>query len=412
MADAVEDFRRRILRLDAGAEKILDAVEADPDNGEVLICAAILHLYGQTAADERAAVGYLDRAEAAGAGSGAFFAALRRWAGRDHEGAASALEEETFANPMNLFAAKICEFLYYILGQQHCGARFLKHMERLAPHHPENPDFLSMRSFAAELCGHFDDARGWAEASLERETRNPWAEHTLSHVLIRQGQIDEGGRRLRSFLPVAATCARPIHSHTAWHLALFELEHLELRNAEEILRSDIWGVVPDMTGEQIDAIALLWRLEMAGGSAEGIWSDIADHAVTGVGDFFMPFLTAHRVYALARAGRTEDLAAMERSMGEAKLSPVWNRMGFALVRAARAAGERRWSDAAKWMDPIIGNLTEAGGSDAQDDLFRQMYFFALVESGRRADAKNYLDRFLGDKARSPLDRRFERLTSH
>jgi len=35
-------------------------------------------------------------------------------------------------------------------------------------------------------------------------------------------------------------------------------------------------------------------------------------------------------------------------------------------------------------------MTAIGGSDAQDDLFRQMYFVALARSARRADARSFL----------------------
>jgi hypothetical protein len=49
-------------------------------------------------------------------------------------------------------------------------------------------------------------------------------------------------------------------------------------------------------------------------------------------------------------------------------------------------------------------MTSIGGSDAQDDLFRQTYLRSLQAAGRRADAAAYFDRNTANKSLTPLDR--------
>jgi hypothetical protein len=49
-------------------------------------------------------------------------------------------------------------------------------------------------------------------------------------------------------------------------------------------------------------------------------------------------------------------------------------------------------------------MTSIGGSDAQDDLFRQAYLRSLQAASRRADASAYFERMTADKSRTPLDR--------
>lgn len=406
---AVADFRRRLLRFDAGAEAILPAAARYPDDAMVLLCAATLHLYGQTGPDNAAAARFLEAAERCGAAARAphYLRALRHWQARRHDDAARALEAATAQDPDDLLSAKVCEFLYYVLGQQHSGPRFRRHIDPLAARHPADPDVLSMQSFAHELCGDLDSARALAERSLTIEPRNPWAEHTLSHVAIRQGDVEAGERRLRAFLPTAATCSRPIHSHTAWHVAMFELERLDYAKALALLRSDIWGFVPDMIGEQVDAIALLWRLEMAGGDAGLAWSDIADHIEARCSEAYMPFLSAHHVYALTRAGRRDAVRALCATVAGCVDDPVWTETGQAVVLAAVAFAEERWGDAATLLDPVMPRITTIGGSDAQDDLFRQMYGVALAKGKRTADARAF---FLADalpgKVPTALDTHF------
>jgi hypothetical protein len=59
---------------------------------------------------------------------------------------------------------------------------------RLEPMHADDPDFLAMVAFASELCGDYLTAEVRAERALRVEPRNPWAQHALTHVLIRQGR--------------------------------------------------------------------------------------------------------------------------------------------------------------------------------------------------------------------------------
>jgi hypothetical protein len=49
-------------------------------------------------------------------------------------------------------------------------------------------------------------------------------------------------------------------------------------------------------------------------------------------------------------------------------------------------------------------MTSIGGSDAQDDLFRQTYLRSLQAAGRRADAAAHFARITAGKAATPLDR--------
>ena len=48
-------------------------------------------------------------------------------------------------------------------------------------------------------------------------------------------------------------------------------------------------------------------------------------------------------------------------------------MGCAVIEAAAAFGAGDGARAAALLDPIMPMMTSIGGSDAQDDLFRQTY---------------------------------------
>src|SRR5260370_36437733 len=178
------------------------------------------------------------------------------------------------------------------LGLQYKGPRFRAPRRRLEGAHAEDPIFHAMTAIASELCSDYAAAEAVAERALAIEPRNPWAQHALSHVLIRQGRVAEGLARLESFLPLLAACGRPIHFHDAWHPALLHLEELHRAPAMRVFRTHIWGITPDFGVEQLDAIALLWRIEMAAGPMYAQWPSIAEHIAARALETFMPFMNA------------------------------------------------------------------------------------------------------------------------
>jgi hypothetical protein len=413
-ADAVaaaDDFVARVLRLDQGVEKILDAEKAWPEVPIIRLYTAAFHLFGQTETGRTAAATRLEacRRLAMNAREQALHHALTLLHANDNLRAVEALEAITAEWPRDLCSAKFAEFLYYILGQQHMGPRFRAHMARLESQHSDDPDFLAMSAFASELCDDFGDAEARSERALAREARNPWAQHALSHVLIRRGRIEEGRRRMESFLPLLATCGRPIHSHDAWHLALLYLEQLDVPATMRVFREHIWGITPDMIIEQLDAISLLWRIELSGTHMDAEWPSIAERVAPRSTETFMPFMNAHDVYALARAGRADVVDAAlacvraRSHMDDAEATRVWAPVGCAVIEAAAAFGAGDRARAAALLDPVMAEMPSIGGSDAQDDLFRQTYVRALQAAGRQSDATAYFNRMVGDKARTSLD---------
>ena len=409
---AADDFAARLLRLDQGVEAILDAAKRWPDTPIVQLYAATFWLYGQTDGALETAAVHLRACDALAMNTRerALHRALALWHGNDNLRAVEAMEAITTEWPSDLLTAKIAEFLYYVLGQQYMGPRFRAHMRRLEGAHAEDPDFLAMTAFASELCSDYAAAEAVAERALAIEPRNPWAQHALSHVLIRQGRVAEGLARLESFLPLLATCGRPIHCHDAWHLALLHLEQLDVAAAMRVFRTHIWGITPDVVVEQLDAIALLWRIEMAAGPMDAQWPSIAEHIATRALETFMPFMNSHYVYALARAGRADVVEAAlagvraRSAADDEEAKRVWAPVGRAVIEGAAAFGAGDRALAAAWLDPVMPMMTSIGGSDAQDDLFRQTYLRSLQAAGRHVEAAAYFDVITAGKSRTPLDR--------
>ena len=414
---ASDDFTMRLLRTLPGAEAVFPAAQRFPEAPILQLHAAAAHLFAQSEPGDRAAEHFLARAGAVRAAmnprEARLFEALSAWRGHAFSAAVTTLESVTTDWPRDLLAAKYAEFLYYVLGQQHEGARFRRHMERLEPHHARDPDFLAMLAFARELTGDFDAAVGTAERALGIGPDTPWADHALSHVWLRRGEVLRAIAHLEAALPRWRGHVRPIHAHDAWHLALHHVDRLDVDRALVLLDGEIWRDEEDEVGLALDAIALLWRIEMVGlaPDAASRWPAIADRAELHVGTPFMPFLSAHLAYALARAGRD---AALERLLaaargraaaapGDADARRAWAPVGVALVEASAAFGAGDHRGTVDLLEPVIAGVTVGGGSDAQCDLFRLTFIRALAGSGRRAEATARLGALLAGRAPTPLD---------
>lgn len=411
---AIDSFVARMLRIDRGAEAILEDARSFPDTPMVQLAAAAFCLFGQAPAADAAADGFIAAAApllaAATDRERRHHHVLALWRRKDHLGALAAAEDITRLWPRDLLAAKMAEFFYYVLGQQHEGPRFLAHMQRLEAANANDPDLLAMLAFAHELCGQVPQARRAVDRALAIEPRNPWAHHCVAHLHLRQGDTLEAVRVLESYLPLWISGGRFAHCHNAWHLALAHLETLNRERAKALFERHVWGFTPDFVFEQVDAIALLWRLEMAGADVASLWHSVADRVEGHLGTHYMPFLDAHFVYALARAGRAPVVAEWLAQVATRADAPddearrSWTGIGRPLIEAVAAFAQGDARRSATLLEPVMPDVTAVGGSDAQVDLFRQTYFHSLVQAGRKADAVAYWSAVQGNKPQSELDR--------
>jgi hypothetical protein len=53
------------------------------------------------------------------------------------------------------------------------------------------------------------------------------------------------------------------------------------------------------------------------------------------------------------------------------------------------------------LDPVMPLVTSIGGSDAQDDLFRQAYLLSLRAAGREVEATAYFKAMTASKRLTP-----------
>ncbi|MFP8874155.1 MAG: hypothetical protein VCB42_06420, partial [Myxococcota bacterium] len=165
----------------------------------------------------------------------------------------------------------------------------------------------------------------------------------------------------------------------------------------------------EVVGIQVDAIALLWRMELAGEEVTDAWESVADVCEARAGDFTIPFIAAHYAYAFSRAGRDESLAKTRETAkrlatetrGARQL--VWREVGIPLLEGCMAFASGDVKRAAAELGPLLNDVGRGGGSDAQVDLFRQTHLLASGRAGERSRAREVWNARVADRKPTLLE---------
>jgi tetratricopeptide (TPR) repeat protein len=243
---------------------------------------------------------------------------------------------------------------------------------------------------------------------------NPWAHHTLSHIYLKRGLIREGIDLLEHYAPSWSQYSHIIESHNLWHLALLYFENLEFDKVQEVYQRADWRHQSQFVSEEIDAAALLWRLDFEDQEdfASPLWRNLAqsinNHAEFGG----MPFLSAQLCYALQRGQQeqrlSEALAKIEEFVLEQEKEDrfVWKDVGLPLIYGSLAFANKQYEDALQHFEPIIDKVGCVGGSDAQIDLFYLTYLRSLIRANRFEEAETLLLRITQGRNLTKLEQKW------
>ncbi|WP_115708147.1 tetratricopeptide repeat protein [Legionella sainthelensi] len=410
--ESIDHFHHQILAAGKEPHFILEAVKKHPDNLLLQVYAASFYLYGQTNPATVRAKEHLFHAEkslySANLREKLAYQAAKAWMRLDYDGALTLLSALTTIYPRDTLAAKFAEWLYYCTGQAYNSHHYLAFCERIAPYNQDESHFIAMHSFAAELSGHLSEAQGLAEKALSLETLTPWAHHTLAHIYLNTNNLAKGIAVLETFRVSWKDISPLLRGHNSWHLALF---YLALRQAEKVmaLYPSVFGYAPEVITAQIDALSLLWRLDMAGFPQLNQLKIIASYLDENSYTHYIGFNSIHYIYCLARLGHEVEAQKAILSIEKyAKILPkgysrkLWHEVVLPLCKGIYAFVTNDFQTACDFMAPCISRRTEIGGSDAQSEILAQIYLLCLLQTNKKKAAKEYFNLHLRHYKGTPL----------
>lgn len=385
---ALDFLREQWLAYGNRLAEFLPAVDSDPDCPMVVMMTALLHLSMENRQGYRDALPLLEHARSLtprmNERERLWLAAVDGQYRDDLEAVTRAHEALAERFPRDVFAVK--------MGQKHCFYvgdfdGMLRLADRTLEANSDVSHFHGMRAFALEQCHRLEEAEeaGRLAASLSRN--DPWAHHAVAHVMETQGRLDEGIAWMQANSRAWDQCNSFMYTHNWWHLALFLIDAERHDEALALFDDRVWGVWKEFSQDQVNAVALLARLELRGVDVGDRWQDVARYLLPRLHEHVSPFLDLHYVLGLARAGERAAAIEMLASLEEyAQSVPpfvtrAWRDAAVPVAHGIAAYAQGDWAAAVNGFAAGLPNLQAIGGSHAQRDLFEQLHLDALIRAG-------------------------------
>lgn len=404
----IDDFIEGFLAYERRAEGVLKVADSNPASCMANVYSGFMWMLLEAAAGSAHAAKYAAAAAAAEATPRERLntALLRAWVDDDLPQTLRLGERICDEYPRDLVIVKIHQYLEFNRGN---APGMLRVALKAVAAGADIPYVHGMAAFAYEQCHLLQEAEAAARTALDMRRKEPWAQHALAHVLLTRGQIDDGA----GFLEQVADTWNDLNSfmvtHLWWHLALFYLSQGRYQGVLELYDRHCWGVAKDYSQDQIGAVSLLARIEMAGIEVGPRWQELGEYLAARAQDTLLPFLTLQYLYGLARAGRPEAETLLAAVRGRAENAPPFTRQAWREVALPGCEGlyaHARGNYGKAWhhLAVSVPRMAEIGGSHAQRDLFEQILLHAAVKDGRSSAAQQMLElRRLADPNGVPVN---------
>ncbi len=329
------------------------------------------------------------------------------------------------ASPDNLFLHVLAQEQTFWVGE----AQWMRDIvERAAPHwsktHKDYGPLLSLRSFANEEAGYFSEAEYYGRAAVEIDATDVWGAHSVAHVLLMKGQIQEGIDWLRGLCKNWGH-ANQMRHHLWWHFCLFLLEFDEYDRIIELLDTEIRNLDSALVKESPAATidinnysSLLMRLELYGVDVSTHWLKLEAICANRVTNHGSAFSNIHDMMVLSGSGElakanellrsmkmqfaptgktgsqaSEQLGSQARS-SQARSSQArsYSEVGIPVCEAILAHRQKDHAQVLVKLGDIRHQLHLMGASHAQRDVF----YHLLVHAAQRLQRDDLRQIFIRD----------------
>lgn len=393
----INDFGEGFVAYQTRAVNVLETADNHPDSALANIHAGMLWMFLERPEAPASSIPYAQRAERVGGlnhRERGLLELLKAWQLYDHQRVLAVGTQLCGEYPQDLPLLKIVQYHAFNAGD---AALMLRLALAAEPHNGHLAPLHSMVAFGHEQSHHIAEAEAAAHRALSLDANEPWAHHALAHVHLGRGTTNEGLSLLSGSSPSWEGLNSFMFTHNWWHVALFEIARGEVQAALKIHDERCWGIQPDYSQDQIGAISLLARLELAAVDVGERWQSLLPFLETRRDDVIQPFLSLQYLYGLARAGSalTDELLQLIRAQTDTPVVEqdrlLWRDVGIPAAEGMVAHARGEHDTAARQLASVRSTLWRVGGSHAQRDLFEQLLLDARLRSGDWQAARRTLE---------------------
>ncbi|AXI47800.1 tetratricopeptide repeat-containing protein [Sulfitobacter sp. SK012] len=314
------------------------------------------------------------------------FEAIKAWVDGDFFGAVQKWEAVLTTYPMDLLALELVHYTMVLLGdvqgQRDVVARVFNLWDEDIPGY----EFvLGFYSFGLEENRDFSRAEDMALQALSIRPDNPYAIHTVSHVMEMRGHQAGGIRFMKDRAGLWGTSN--FANHLWWHTGLY---HLDLEQYDQVY--NIFDTQLDSRNkeghryEELDAAALLWRMNLVGQDSGDRWTHLANKWEPAAQDTLYAFNDVHAMLTFVSDDRKDAqkalLTANERYLESASdaNTAMTREIGLPFCLAMRDFKDENYASCVERLLPVRYMTHRLGGSYAQRDIIG----WTLLEAALRA----------------------------
>lgn len=312
--------------------------------------------------------------------------ALRAWMKGDFYGAVQKWEALLFQYPMDLLALELVHYTMVLLGDVVGQRDVIARVSNLWDESVPGYEFvLGFYAFGLEENRDFSMAEDHARRALAIRPDNPYAIHAVAHVMEMRGRQAGGIRFMNERADVWGTTN--FASHLWWHTALYHLDIEQYDQAFAIFDNHLDSRRKGGTKyEELDAAALLWRLNLTGQASGDRWAHLADKWEPAAQDTLYAFNDVHAMMTFVSDGRVDAqkalLSANERYVENASDANVAmsREIGIPFCLAMQDFKNENYASCVDRLFPIRYMTHRLGGSFAQRDIIS----WTLLEAALRS----------------------------
>ena len=316
------------------------------------------------------------------------YEAVKAWIHGDFFGAVQKWEAVLFKYPMDLLAMELVHYTDVLLGdiagQRDVVARASTLWDESVPGY----EFvLGFYAFGLEENRDFSHAEELARQALAIRPDHPYAVHAVSHVMEMRGRQTGGVRFMKE--REASWGTSHFANHLWWHTALYHLDLEQYDKVYGIFDSHLDSRRKDGNKyEELDAAALLWRINLVGQESGDRWTHLADKWEPAAQDTLYAFNDVHAMMTFVSDNRVEAqeklLTANERYLQSASDANVAmsREIGMPFCLAMRDFKAEHYAECVERLLPVRYMTHRLGGSYAQRDIIGWTLLEAALRAGQ------------------------------
>ena len=316
------------------------------------------------------------------------FEAVTAWIKGDFYGAVQKWEALLVKYPMDLLALELVHYTKVLLGDVVGQRDVVARVSNFWDESVSGYEFvLGFYAFGLEENRDFSFAEEQARKSLSIRPDNPYSIHTVAHVMEMRGRQAGGIRFMNDRADLWGTSN--FANHLWWHTALYYLDLEQYDQAFSIFDNHLDSRRKGGNKyEELDAAALLWRLNLAGQSSGDRWTHLADKWEPSAQDTLYAFNDVHAMMTFVSDDRQDAqkalLSANERYVESASDANVAmsREIGLPFCLAMQDFKSENYGGCVDRLLPVRYMTHRLGGSFAQRDIIGWTLLEAALRSKR------------------------------